>query len=86
MPIISVFLGITVRMYFGDHAPPHVHVLYQGHEALMAVDDGRVLEGALPPRARKLAKEWMALRKSAIMSNWRKAERFEPLERIEGLE
>jgi len=29
MPIISSFFGIYVRMYFADHAPPHVHVEYQ---------------------------------------------------------
>jgi hypothetical protein len=34
MPIISTFFGIIVRMYFDDHGPPHVHVEYQGHEAL----------------------------------------------------
>ncbi|MEY2159310.1 MULTISPECIES: DUF4160 domain-containing protein [unclassified Rhodanobacter] len=30
MPIISSFFGIYVRMYFADHAPPHVHVEYRG--------------------------------------------------------
>ena len=41
MPIISSFFGIYIRMYFADHAPPHIHVDYQGHEALVAVADGR---------------------------------------------
>lgn len=26
MPEISRFFGIVVRMYFEDHAPPHIHV------------------------------------------------------------
>ena len=30
MPIISSVFGIDVRMYLSDHAPPHVHVEYQG--------------------------------------------------------
>ncbi|MHB1273785.1 MAG: DUF4160 domain-containing protein, partial [Rhodanobacter sp.] len=29
MPIISSFFGIYIRMYFADHAPPHIHVDYQ---------------------------------------------------------
>jgi hypothetical protein len=30
MPTIAYFLGIAVRMFFNDHAPPHFHVRYQG--------------------------------------------------------
>jgi len=26
MPTICVFYGITVRMYYDDHNPPHFHV------------------------------------------------------------
>jgi hypothetical protein len=25
MPTISQFYGITIRMYFDDHPPPHFH-------------------------------------------------------------
>ena len=56
MPIISSFFGIYVRMYFADHAPPHVHVEYQGHEALIAIKDGMIVEGELPKRALALVK------------------------------
>ena len=50
MPVISYFFGIYIRMYFDDHAPPHFHVEYQGHEAFVAISDGRVLSGKLPKR------------------------------------
>lgn len=86
MPIVSVFLGITVRMYFADHPPPHVHVAYQGFEAIVSIDDGSVIAGALPPRVRRLTAEWLERRRGAIMRNWRRAEALEPLERIEGLD
>jgi hypothetical protein len=33
MPIISTFFGIIIRMYFGDHNPPHFHVEFQGEKA-----------------------------------------------------
>lgn len=58
MPIISTFFGIVVRMYFADHGPPHVHIDYQGHEALVAIETGEVIEGALPRRAASLARQW----------------------------
>jgi Domain of unknown function (DUF4160) len=32
MPTISQFYGITIRMYFDDHPPPHFHPYY-GNEA-----------------------------------------------------
>ena len=48
MPVISYFFGIYVRMYFDDHAPSHVHVEYQGCEALVAIEDGQILSGRLP--------------------------------------
>lgn len=38
------------------HLPPHIHVEYQGHEALVALADGDVIEGSLPRRA--LVRQW----------------------------
>jgi hypothetical protein len=28
MPELSRFYGIVIKMYFGDHAPPHFHAEY----------------------------------------------------------
>jgi hypothetical protein len=30
MPTIAYFLGIAIAMYYRDHNPPHIHVIYQG--------------------------------------------------------
>jgi hypothetical protein len=38
MPIISTFFGIIIRMYFGDHNPPHFHVEFQGEKATFNFD------------------------------------------------
>jgi len=29
MPEISRFFGITIKMFFGDHVPPHFHAEYE---------------------------------------------------------
>ncbi|WP_373691025.1 DUF4160 domain-containing protein [Endozoicomonas sp. ONNA2] len=50
MPVISTFFGIYIRMYHADHAPPHFHAEYQGHEALVDISTGHVLEGGLPKK------------------------------------
>lgn len=51
MPVISMFFGIIVSMYFMDnrrHKSPHIHARYQEHEAVISIQDGEVLEGSLP--------------------------------------
>ena len=47
MSTISVFFGITIRMYAGDHAPPF-HAYHGELEALVAIDTLEVREGRLP--------------------------------------
>jgi len=32
MPTISWFYGISIRMYFNDHAPPHFHAIIGGDD------------------------------------------------------
>jgi hypothetical protein len=59
MPIVSIFYGITVSMYFGDHPPPNIHVDYHSHEALVRIADGETIRGRLPPVARRLVREWV---------------------------
>jgi hypothetical protein len=55
MPVISMFYGVVVMMYFLDnkkHKMPHIHVTYQDQEAVISIPDGTVLEGTL--KANKL--------------------------------
>ena len=32
MPVLSIFYGIVVTIYWFYHAPPHVHARYAEHE------------------------------------------------------
>ena len=84
MPTIAYFLGIAVAMYHRDHNPPHIHVLYQGYEALIAIEDARVLRGKLPPTVMLVVRRWVTLRREALLANWARARRHETLERIAG--
>jgi hypothetical protein len=57
MPVISMFYGIIVSLYFmdqGRHKRPHIHVKYQSDEAVIAIPEGEVLEGTLPPGKMRL--------------------------------
>jgi hypothetical protein len=50
-------------MYFDDHNPPHFHVKYNDHRALISIGDLKLLEGHLPTRVLGLVMEWAALHK-----------------------
>src|SRR5438132_1222681 len=61
MPVVSMFYGIIVYMYYLDnrqHHVPHVHAQYQGEEAVLELEAGSVLAGALPPGKLKLVQAW----------------------------
>ncbi len=88
MPTVSLFYGIAIRMFFGDHNPPHFHAIFEEHQALVRIDDGRILKGRLPVRIARLVEEWTELNRDALMENWdrtRPGSRL-PLMRIPGLD
>jgi len=85
MPTTSRFFGITIRMYYEDHRPPHFHAYYGEHEASIRIDSLQVLEGRLPSRALRLAIEWAALHRDELRINWKRAQEHQPLYQIEPL-
>ena len=85
MPTISAFYGILIRMYFGDHPPPHFHARYGEHKARCAIATGEIIDGELPARAARLVREWTALHLDELEQNWRRCEQRLPLEEVEPL-
>lgn len=77
MPEISRFYGIVVRLFHGDHAPPHFHAEYAGEKVKIGIGDLTVLRGRLPPRALGLVMEWAAMHQSELLAAWERAERHE---------
>jgi Domain of unknown function (DUF4160) len=74
MPMIAIFNGIIVQMFFEDHDPPHVHAIYAGRKALVRISDGEVIRGMLPRKQAKLVQYWVNLRQAELMENWRHAQ------------
>jgi hypothetical protein len=86
MLIISTFFGIIIRMYFGDHNPPHFHVEFQGEKATFTFD-GRLRSGNISSgTARKLVRDWARRHRLELMINWKNIEEGRPLNRIKPLE
>lgn len=58
MPIISMFFGIVIRMFYREHGVPHFHAEYQGQVATFTFD-GQLLAGRIESRtALRLIQEW----------------------------
>jgi hypothetical protein len=66
------------------HGRPHFHARYAGHAASIDLD-GKVIAGALPPRAQRLVAEWAAIRRVELEANWDRARREQNLEPVEPL-
>ena len=86
MPELCRFFGIIITMFYNDHAPPHFHIRYNEHKAIISIDTLTLLEGYLPPRAFGLVAEWGALHRDELREDWALAERQAPLKKISPLE
>ena len=71
MPVISSFYGILIRMYFGDHVPPHFHADYGEFSAQIRIGDFGIEARYLPPKALALVVEWASIHQSELMINWK---------------
>jgi hypothetical protein len=86
MPRLAQFFGITIALYYNDHAPPHFHARYGGDEALLSVESLAVIEGDLPRRALALVLEWASLHREELRLSWQNARLGLPIEPIAPLE
>jgi hypothetical protein len=82
MPTISIFYGVVIQMFAGDHSPPHFHALYAEHEALIDLRDLSVLRGSLPRRAMALVIEWATEHRDELIEDWELCSRIQNPKRI----
>ena len=55
MPVISMFYGVIVMMYYFDtdrHHLPHIHIKYGEFTCVIGIADSELLEGDLPKNNR----------------------------------
>ena len=82
MPTVSSFSGITIRMYFNDHVPPHFHAEYGDDEVLVDIEALDIYAGDLPKRALRVVLAWATLRQEELRVNWLLARAGHPLNSI----
>lgn len=56
LPTVDNIDGIKIDCYSADHLPPHVHAIYNEHEALIEIKTRNIYAGSLPPKQLKKAK------------------------------
>lgn len=82
MPEICMFGGIRITMYYSDHNPPHFHAEYGEFKALIDIQRGYVIKGALPSRQLKYVLAWCEMHLDELMQNWELAKDANPLNKI----
>lgn len=88
MPVISMFYGVIVMMYYFDnrrHHEPHIHVQYADEEAVIAIPNGEIIEGSIRANKLKLVQAWIEIHQEDLMADWQLAANGQPVFKIEPL-
>ena len=88
MLAISMFYGLIIRMLFMNtkqYNLPHIHVEYQGQNAVFAIPSGELLEGKLPTKKVRQVQVWIDLHEEELMADWTLAVSGEPVFPIDPL-
>lgn len=70
MPEVARFYGIIIKLFFGDHPPPHFHAVYGEFVGLFDIRTLEMFEGDLPSRAKNLVVEWAEQNKLELLKMW----------------
>ena len=86
MPVISVFFGIVIRMFYREHGVAHFHAEHQGQQATFTFY-GKLLAGTIGSRtALRLVAEWALSHGPELETNWERMKTGRALERIAPLD
>lgn len=82
MPVISIFFGIVIRMFYKEHEPQHFHAEHAGQHAKFDFE-GNLLAGQIKSRkARQRIRQWAQLHRGELEANWAKMKAGRSLESI----
>lgn len=70
MPEVARFYGIIIKVFFGDHPPPHFHAIYGEYNALISIETLEIIEGDLPNRAQKMVIDWAQMYQKDLLVMW----------------
>ena len=85
MPEISRFLGIIIKMFYNEHAPPYFHAEYNDYKAEILIETLEIKEGKLPRRVYSLVLEWATDHRDELIADWNLAREKKFLNKIDPL-
>ena len=64
-----------------EHNPPHFHALYGEYMGEFDINNLKMIEGDLPPRAISIVLEWAKLNQAELLEMWntQKIHKLQPL-------
>ena len=86
MPIVSMFFGIVIRMYYREHGPAHFHAEYADREGTITFDGDPVTGDLRSRRAKRWVRLWAKRQRARLEEIWRRAARREAILPIPPLE
>ena len=86
MPVIAIFFGIIVRMYYKEHEPKPFHAEHQSQQGKFDFDGKMIVGNITSANALKLIRQWAQLHRAALDANWDNIVAGKPLDRIPPLE
>jgi hypothetical protein len=77
MPTIAIVAGVKIMVYYNDHLPPHFHANFADYKSQISMNDGRLLEGKLPPSKLATIEKWTIDHREELLQCWIKAQNHE---------
>ncbi|HIJ87324.1 MAG TPA: DUF4160 domain-containing protein [Desulfuromonadales bacterium] len=71
MPIIAIFYGILIKMYFREHGVPPFYAIYGEFNGVYDIQSCEIIEGDLPSRADRMVREWTQRYQSELLEMWK---------------
>lgn len=75
--------ALVILMNYVDHAPPHVHVKYQGdvrnYRIEIRTKDWMQPGRELPPPLKKLVESWVEAHEAELLEQWGNAQHNRPV-------
>lgn len=86
MPVIAIFFGIVIRMFYKEHESRHFHAEHQSQQGKFDFDGHQTVGNITSKNALKLIRQWAQLNRAALDANWVNISAGKPLDRIPPLE
>lgn len=68
MPTVSLFFGVVISMYPGDHPVPHFHARFAEYEAVYDLQGNRIA-GEMPRKRERLIAAWAEIHADDLAAN-----------------